>query len=48
MDLQLPEGKIAKLPAHMQQTLPDVQRQGHALDRHCPAILQPNMNIADI
>ncbi len=24
--LQLPEGEIAKLPAHVQQALPDIQR----------------------
>ena len=30
-DVQLPEGEIAKLPAHMQQALPDIQRQRDAL-----------------
>ena len=48
MNLQLPEGKIAELPAHMQQTLPDVQRQGHALHRHFAAVFQPDLNITDI
>ncbi|STS94394.1 Uncharacterised protein [Klebsiella pneumoniae] len=48
MGLQLPEGEVAELPAHMQQALPDIQRQGYALDRHCAAIFQPDMDIAGV
>jgi hypothetical protein len=48
MNLQLPEGEIAKLPAHMQQALPDVQRQGDAFNRKLAAIIQAGLNIADI
>ncbi len=28
VNLQLPEGQVAELPAHMQQTLPDVEGKG--------------------
>ena len=31
--LQLPKGEIAKLPTHVQQTLPDIQRQRDAFYR---------------
>ena len=30
--IELPEGEIAKLPAHVQQALPDIQRQGYAFN----------------
>ena len=29
---QLPESEVTKLPAHMQQALPDIQRQGDAFN----------------
>ena len=48
MNLQLPEGQIAKLPAHMQQALPDVERQGDAFSGKLAAIIQAGLNIADI
>ncbi|SVM43120.1 Uncharacterised protein [Klebsiella pneumoniae] len=48
MNLQLPEGQIAKLPAHMQQALPDVERQSDALDGKLTAVIQAGLNIADI
>ncbi len=47
MDLQLPEGEVAELPAHMQQAHPGIQRRGYALDRHCAAIVA-DMDIAGV
>ena len=44
--LQLPEGEIAKLPAHVQQTLPDIQRQRDTLYREFATVFQLCMNIA--
>jgi hypothetical protein len=46
--LELIKGEIAKLPAQMQQALPDVQRQGHAFDFQVAAIFQAGIDIPDI
>ncbi len=43
--LKLPEGEIAKLPAHVQQTLPDIQRQRDAFYRKFSPIFQLRMDI---
>ena len=47
-ELELIKGEIAKLPAQMQQALPDVQRQGHAFDFQVAAIFQAGVDIPDI
>ena len=46
--LKLPEGEIAKLPAQMQQALPDIQRQGDAFDFEVAAIFQAGVDIPRI
>ena len=46
--LKLPEGEIAKLPAQMQQALPDIQRQGDAFDFKMAAIFQAGADIPRI
>ncbi len=46
--LKLIKGEIAKLPAQMQQALPDVQRQGHAFDFEVAAIFQAGVDIPHI
>ena len=46
--LKLPEGEIAKLPAQMQQALPDIQRQGDAFDFEVAAIFQAGADIPGI
>ena len=46
--LELIKGEIAKLPAQMQQTLPDIERQGHAFDFEVAAIFQAGINIPGI
>ena len=46
--LKLVKGEIAKLPAQMQQALPDVQRQGHAFDFQMAAIFQAGIDIPDV
>ena len=47
-ELELIKGEIAKLPAQMQQALPDVQRQGHAFDFQVAAIFEAGVYIPDI
>ncbi|MNI62786.1 hypothetical protein D3C73_1181190 [compost metagenome] len=44
--MQLPEGEIAKLPAHVQQALPDIQRQRDAFDREFAAVAKLSVDIA--
>ncbi len=46
MDFQLPEGEVAELPAHVQQTLPDIQRQSDPFNRGWPPSFQTRGDIA--
>ncbi len=46
--LELIKGEVAKLPAQMQQALPDIQRQGDAFDFKIAAIFQAGIDIACI
>ncbi|MND86383.1 hypothetical protein D3C80_783460 [compost metagenome] len=46
--LELIKGEIAKLPAHVQQTLPDIQRQGDTFDFKIAAVWQRGVDIARI
>ncbi len=49
MDLQLPEGEVAELPAHMQQALPDVSSaRVTRLTAIVPPSLRPDMDIAGV
>ena len=46
--LQLIKGKVAELPAHVQQALPDIQCQGHAFDFQIAAIFQAGTDVPGI
>ena len=48
MDFQLPEGEVAELPAHVQQTLPDIQRQSDPFNRELAAVFQTRGDIAHV
>ena len=48
LELELPEGEIAKLPAQMQQALPDIQRQRYAFNFQMAAVFQAGIDIPRI